>query len=75
MGYFRIVTLFSNWGSSSSIQEEIMIICNCNNISHAAVREAALKANNFKTMLDLLKYKYECGACFDILKEIWNELN
>ena len=52
-----------------------MIVCVCNNITEGAANEAALKASSFDQMLKLLKYRYECGTCFDTLKAIWDDIN
>lgn len=52
-----------------------MIVCVCNNITQVTVQEAAEKAESFPRMLEMLKYKKDCGICVDELKKIWNEVN
>jgi bacterioferritin-associated ferredoxin len=52
-----------------------MIVCICNAINSEKIKDACLKAFTFGQMLEMIEYKQSCGACYEELERIWEEIN
>ena len=50
-----------------------MIVCICNEITSAKLKEVIKTSDNFSHMLTQCCYKKQCGACDEALQKAWEE--